>query len=246
MKNLAIMTALWLFAAPLLVFPAAQKVGKVSFFIGKVQIVKKGKSRAKNARMHMAVYEGDRIQTLRAECLEITLKDGSVIRIAEESDVAIMCPSSKLVSPEVARGKIWGNIKKLSKRNYDFQVSSGTATAAIRGTVFRMDNNVKDSLTEVLVYDGKVEVGPGKVLEKKIGPAPAPAERKEVAGPQEVPGPYEVTLTEWLTIVKGQQINVKPDGKYHKFEFDREKDAKDKWVQFNQKRDKAILVDHKE
>ena len=194
----------------------------------------------------MAVYEGDRIQTMRAECLEITIKDGSVIRIAEESDVAIMCPSSKVISPEVARGKIWGNIKKLSKRNYDFQVSSGTATAAIRGTVFRMDNDVKDSLTKVLVYDGKVEVGPGKVLEKKVGPAPSPGERREVEGPKEVPGPYEVTLMEWITIVKGQQINVKSNGKYHKFKFNREKDAQDKWVKFNQKRDKAVQVDHKE
>jgi hypothetical protein len=225
-------------------FSKAQKVGKVSFFIGKPMIKKKSTKKLKAVRLNFSVYEGDRIQTAKAERLEIKLKDGSLIRIAEQSDVAILCPSMKVISSDVKKGRIWANIKKLGTRNYDFEVTTGTATAAIRGTVFRMDQSAKDSVTSVLVYDGKVDVGPGKKLQKTMK-APAPGERREIAGPTEVAGPYEVSLMEWVTIVKGMQINIKQDGKYHKFRFNQEKDNEDPWVKFNKERDQAVPVKQK-
>jgi len=194
--------------------------------------------------MNLPVTEGDRIQTVKAEVVEVTLKDGSVLRIAEESDVAILVPGKNAVSASVKSGKIWANIKKLSKRNASFEVTSGTATAAIRGTVVRMDNVPQDSMTKVLVYDGKVDVGPGANLAAQQQPAAQPGERKEVPGPQEIPGPFEVSLMEWVSIVKGQQINIRPDGKYHKFEFDQQKDAGDAWVKFNLERDKVAMIRH--
>jgi hypothetical protein len=155
--------------------------------------------------------------------------------------VAILVPGGN-VSANVQSGRIWANIKKLSKRNTSFEVTSGTATAAIRGTVVRMDNVPQDSMTKVLVYEGKVEVGPGADLAANQPVAQPPEERKEVAGPQEVPGPFEVSLMEWVTIVKGQQINIRPDGRYHKFQFDQKEDAEDSWVKFNQERDKLAAA----
>jgi hypothetical protein len=221
----------------------AENLGKVSFMVGKVKVKAKQAADWKDARMNLAVAEGDQVATGKADRLELTLKDGSVIRIAEESDVTLDCPGAKTVSPVVQKGKLWGNIKKLSQRSYEFEVTTGTATAAIRGTVFRVDNNPKDSMSSVLVYDGKVEVGPGKQLQKTLEAAgQKPFERKEVSGPTEVPGPFEVSLMDWVAIVKGQRIDVKPDGKYNKFKFNEKQDAQDEWVKFNKERDLAQPV----
>ncbi len=224
----------------------AGSIGKVSFFVGKARIKPKETTDWKDARMNLPVAEGDRIETGKADRLEVTLKDGSVIRIAEESDITLDCPNGKTIAPSVEKGRIWCNIKKLGQRNYGFEVTSGTATAAIRGTVFRMDNNTSDSMTSVLVYDGKVDVGPGKQLEKAIASSGAKQERTEISGPQEVPGPFEVTLMDWVAIVKGQRIDVQKNGKYNKFKFNDKQDSKDEWVKFNTERDLAVNINHEQ
>jgi len=224
----------------------AESVGKISFFVGAVKLQPKDAPEARAAKINQPVADGDRILTEKADRAEVTLKDGSVLRISEESDIIIACPNAKTVSPTIQKGKIWGNIKKLSQRSYDFEVTTGTATAAIRGTVFRMDNNPADSMTSVAVYDGKVAVGPGTELKKSLEASGAFKERKEVSGPEEVPGPFEVTLMDWVTIVKGQQINVQKGGKYSQFKFDQKKDAADEWVKFNRERDAATPVKHEE
>ena len=73
--------------------------------------------------------------------------------------------------------------------------------------------------------------GPGGQPKFKLGPV------KEVAAPTQVSGPYEVTLEEWVSLVKGMQINVRADGKYYMFEFDQEKDDKDEFVKWNKELD---------
>jgi len=44
-------------------------------------------------------------------------------------------------------------------------------------------------------------------------------------------------LEEWITLVEGMQINLRADGKYHMFEFDKEADAQNPWVQWNSDQD---------
>ena len=38
----------------------------------------------------------------------------------------------------------------------------------------------------------------------------------------------------WVTLAEGMQINIRSDGKYHMFEFDKAKDAEDEFVKWNQ------------
>ncbi|MFH0921999.1 MAG: FecR family protein [Fibrobacterota bacterium] len=243
MKALMLFTSiLALIALPVL----SESVGKLSFFVGAVKIQPKQATDAKPAKLNQPVSDGDRIVTDKADRAEVTLKDGSVLRIAELSDIMIACPNGKAVSPTINKGKLWGNIKKLGQRTYDFEVSTGTATVAIRGTVFRIEDDPADSLTKVAVYDGKVAVGPSVELKKELTASGAMQERKEVSGPAEVPGPFEVTLMDWVTIVKGQQINVQKGGKYSQFKYDQKKDAQDDWVKFNKERDAAVLINHEE
>ncbi|NIA29810.1 MAG: hypothetical protein GWP06_07880, partial [Actinobacteria bacterium] len=62
----------------------------------------------------------------------------------------------------------------------------------------------------------------------------------EVPGPYEIPPPYEISLEEWVRIVKGFQIVVRPDGKFAKSRFDKAQDAKLDWVRWNKQRDLAL------
>jgi hypothetical protein len=41
-------------------------------------------------------------------------------------------------------------------------------------------------------------------------------------------------LEEWVTLAEGMQINIRADGKFHMFEFDKAKDAEDEFVKWNQ------------
>jgi hypothetical protein len=232
--------------------PAAKAVKKagslaqVSFMVGNA---KKRASRQKKwtgIRLNQKIKDGDWIKTAEEERVELKLKDGSIMRISEKAEVVISGKTGKSCRTDLKKGKIWCNIKKLGQKREDFEVSSGTAVAAIRGTVFRMGKNQDDSSTTVAVYSGKVDVGPDKTLKDKIDTGknkkkPGSLEvREEVAGPTEVPGPYEVSLEEWVTIVAGMQINIRPDGKYDKREINEQKDAEDAWVKFNQKRDQDL------
>ncbi len=214
---------------------ASENIGKVSFFVGKAKIKSSDSTEWKEIKLNERVSGGSELKTERSERVEITLRDGSLIRIAEESEITLSAPSAKIIAPSIKKGKIWANVKKLGQRNYDFEVTSGTATAAIRGTVFRMDET--DSSTSVAVYDGKVAVGPGTALKETLGITGKIAERKEISGPVEIPGPFEVSLMDWVTIAKGQRISIMRNGKYAQSKIDSKKDNEDDWVKFNMRRD---------
>ena len=92
--------------------------------------------------------------------------------------------------------------------------------------------------SSVLVYDGKVDVNQAKNYieerkEKRKSLAPSNTGFKlgpvtEVKAPTQVSGPYEVTLEEWVTLAEGMQINIRKDGKYSMFEFNKEK--MERWI----------------
>ena len=131
-------------------------------------------------------------------------------------------------------------MKKLSSVGREFDVSTPTAVAAIRGTIFQMQA-LPDSSANVAVFDGKVAVGLSDDGRKRIAPATT-GEREaphEIPGPHEVPGPYEVTLDQWRTIVAGQRIKVRADGKFSTESFDLQKQL-DAFIEKNRALDSAI------
>ena len=139
-------------------------------------------------------------------------------------------------------GDVWINMKKLLSKGREFDVTTHTAVAAIRGTIFQMKSEA-DSTAEVSVFDGKVAVGPSDELKKKTRQA-KPAEQMEkpveVPGPEEIPGPFEVSLEQWRDIVAGQKIDVRPDGKFKQEKFDLAAAAMGKFVKKNEALDKEM------
>ena len=77
--------------------------------------------------------------------------------------------------------------------------------------------NKKDSIkTDKTKVDDQIKKG----IKSKFKLKTKQKNRYMLKAPKEVPGPYEVTLSEWISIVKGEVISIRKDGKYNKFKTD--------------------------
>jgi hypothetical protein len=144
---------------------------------------------------------------------------GAVVRVNENSKVIIEKSDDSSVRTKNTLGDVWVNMKKLTTRTKSFEISSPTAVAAIRGTSYYLSTD-KDSSTDVEVYSGTVAVGPAAKNSARQSASQPNFSPGEVPGPEEIPGPYEVSLETWQSIVAGQRIRVRPDGKFAQESFD--------------------------
>ncbi len=227
---------------PFIINAGGQNTGRITFIMGgpgDIQLKRVGQDRWTNARIYQPVVSGDQIQTRSEARCEIRMRDYSIIRVGENSRLTISDQQEKSQRKSVLSfGKIWMNIKKLAQRQ-TFYVQTPTAVCSIRGTIFRVET---DSTTKVGVYDGIVDVGPQSMLTNESGPAMQQPQTRSlkpqvVPGPHEIPPPFEVTLDQWVQIVKGYQIEIRADGKYAKTKIDSMADAQQDWVKWNTMRD---------
>lgn len=227
------------------IFLEDDSVAKISFPVGNVHVIPKGKTQMAKAGFNYKLYSGDKVRTQKKSRCEIKYNDGSIVRIDQQSIYTIVNyqqkGKKKKVESFLSIGSIWANIKKLAGKTDNWLLRGPSAVVAVRGTVYRMDANA-DSTSKVLVYEGSVNVAPpswdptGASTGGKKDSKP-----KYVKGPSVVSGPKVVSLEEWVEIVKAQQqIVVQPDGSYKKSEFNMDEDAKSSWVKFNRERDKLI------
>ncbi len=243
MKQIRIKALIILFAA-LTAFsfsPEQTSVGKVSFPLGNVLVLSKGETRFSKATFNMPVKNGDKVETKKQSRCEITFNDGSIVRIDERSiytiEKAIITDDKKEVESSLSIGKLWANLKKLIRGKDSWKLKSPAAVVAVRGTVYRM-NAGADSSTQVLVYDGQVDVRPATFGAGQSGLGAAPGPPRQIQAPTQVAGPTQVSMRQWFEIVKAQQqIVVRPDGSYAKSDFNLQEDEKLDWVQWNKKRD---------
>ena len=223
-----------------------QLFGKVSFPLGNVQIQVPQASDWTKATMNHEVFVGDKIMTAAKSRAEITLNGGGKFRVAEKSEVLLteakVTALKKDFGATVSRGQVWVAAKAAFGETKNVAVRTPTALAAIRGTKFR--TVAGDEESSVLVYEGKVDVNWAQAVDQEQdtqqGDAGGPIrliQPQEIAAPTQVPGPYEVSLEDWISIVEGMQINVRADGKYHMFEFDQTTDADLDFVRWNKERD---------
>ena len=244
-KLLTILSLILLFLLTVSVAPPPPPdVGKVSFPLGNVLILSKGDRQFRKVSFNMPVLNGDKIETKKQSRCELTFKDGSVVRIDEQSiytvEKAELDKSNKNVESELSIGKLWANIKKVVSGRDSWKLKSPAAVVAVRGTIYRM-NAGADSSSQVLVYDGNVAVSPAAPASPQQGMGMVPGQPQQVQGPVQVQGPRQVSMAEWFEIIKAQQqIVVRPDGSYAKSEFNLADDEKLEWVQWNKERDKLL------
>ena len=224
---------------------AGQPFGKISLPLGKVQFKTEATDWAR-AKPNQKVFEGNSIRTQAKSRCEITLTGGGKVRIGENSELelneASVKPMVKNFSANLKRGNVFVSAKAAFGEKKNIAVRTPTAVAAIRGTKYRA--SAGDNESSVKVYDGKVDVNQAKNYieerkKKRQGLIPKNMPFKlgpvtEIKAPTQVSGPFEVTLEERVTLAEGMQINIRADGKFHMFEFDKAKDAEDEFVKWNQ------------
>ncbi len=141
---------------------------------GRVDVQRIATDLWKPAFVKMSLYSGDRVKCDQSSETEIVMNDGSIIKMRESSvmEIELLERDKKSKATKTAlklyQGKILGAIRKLSSRESKFTVSTPTAVAGIRGTVFGVF--VEGDSTELNVLNGEVgiqgEAG-GEVLVKE-------------------------------------------------------------------------------
>ena len=183
---------------------------------------------------------GNRISTGKSSRIEIRLPDKSFIRIDELATFVLVSVGvdenikSRNINVKMTLGKIWANVSKLFANKGRFSLSTQTAIAGVRGTIYRMNVN-EDRSVVVKVYQGEVGVSSTE--------RPEASDQTDPNKPTIIAGPHPVSLEEWTHIVKSlQQIIVRPDGTVTEpFSFSLEEDSND-WVRWNQMLDEQLGI----
>ena len=178
-----------------------------------------------------------KIKTEKGSKIELTLPDGSILRIAPRSVVRLksllggkLMKSGKS-SLKINTGKIWANVSKTIGGERKFEVETNNAVAGVRGTVFRV-NVEKDKSTLVRVYSGAVAVSKAQVFERKP---------KKAGSRVQVEAPKQVSREKWEEIVakEMQQVRVTSDGRLAMSPFTKEEDQNN-WVAWNEEMDSKL------
>ena len=221
----------------------ADVVARITRLEGTVSIMRSGSAEWRAAKPSMPLEVGDQVYTREESFAEIRYSIGTVMRMDEKTKITIAASSEKSIQTRNGLGDVWVNMKKLLTKGKEFEVTTPTAVAAIRGTVFQMASEA-DSTASVSVYNGKVAVGPSDELKKKIEQAKTGTHAEqpvEVPGPEEIPGPFEVPLEQWRDIVAGQKISIRTDGKFAQEKFDMKAAAEEKFAKKNLEMDKELM-----
>ncbi len=216
----------------------------LSLIEGKVLIKENRNAEWKDATLGAELGAEYHLKTEKGARAEIKLPDGSIIRIAPESQIrmkSLIFPAGSKkderdFNMKLEAGKIWANVSKALGGEAKFKVETGNATAGVRGTVFQVGavGTAADIATVVKVYSGAVAV---------VGNAPQ-YQRKgdEKTDRVQVPGPQQVTKEKWEELVAQamQQVKVAADGSMSLAGFAMEDETKDEWTAWNLEKDKAL------
>jgi hypothetical protein len=156
-----------------------------------------------DARLNMALREGDWIATLAESEARIETPNGSEVRLKENTvaEVAKLSGGTGTTKINVKDGSVVANVKKMISDKGAFELETPTSLAAIRGTTVELDSR-KDAGTTVKTFDGTVQVAPAK--SKNYTPV-GNYEMTEVAPGQKdakartVPGFYKQKTTKLLS-----------------------------------------------
>ena len=210
-----------------------QVAGAVTFMMGDV-FVFHDKTAWVNADFDMKIYQGDQIRTEAESRCEITLEDGAIVRMDENTfqqfEKCMINKTAKETSLFLSTGKIWLNARKILAKSDSFKVRTNKAVCAIRGTKFRVDTD--DEQTRISVHKGVVATW-SALFDK-----PKPKPDASILKPKPIAGPHPVSMERWVEIVKAfQQITIDSDGKYEKKDFNINSIMEDQWVRWNIARD---------
>jgi hypothetical protein len=213
--------------------------GVVTCVEGKAFVAEKSGTAKKKLTVNTLVYPGEVIETGKPGRVEIIINRESVVRMKENSRLAIEAFRDNAGQKGRTRvgfplGTVWAKIKKFKDAVSRFDLELPTAVAGVHGTVYQA-GVAADSSAEVKVYDGEVSV-----KHRTAADDGETAGATEVPGPEEIKAPQEVSAEQWVEILRAmQRISIDKDGKPSPVqEFTA--DTSDTWEQWNEERDEEI------
>ncbi|MBD3240718.1 MAG: hypothetical protein GF331_09055 [Chitinivibrionales bacterium] len=211
--------------------------GVVTFVEGRARI-RRGDTAPKNLEANTVVHPADVIETGNDGRVELIINRESVVRLKSNSRLTIEELRDDVQEKGRTRvrfslGTVWTRVRSFKDRICRFELELPNAIAGVHGTVYQTQV-AADNSADVKVYDGEVQV---KGRPRHAGPTPNAS--GEVPGPHEVQGPQEVTLEEWVHIVRSmQRIRIDKNGApAEPVQFE---EQNDEWEHFNEERDRHI------
>ncbi|WP_022851271.1 FecR family protein [Limisalsivibrio acetivorans] len=145
--------------ATMLAIPAfsADRAGEVSDLQGRVEILHDQEVMGKRARTGAELVVKDLLRTKRKGYAEVSLIDGSVVKVYEKTRMKINgIERGDDYNADIQKGRVLFDIAKVENVTGDFRVKTTTSIIGVKGTAFRID--VLPELTKVTVTEGVVEV----------------------------------------------------------------------------------------
>ena len=121
-------------------------LGAISALVGEAMIKHDGDSVWVKVKMRGKVLENDAISVGAESQCEITLSGDKIVRLGEKTVAVITEKTADQTKVKTLKGSLWINVKHLVNNN-SFDVSTSTAVAAIRGTVFGVTCDSNGSTT---------------------------------------------------------------------------------------------------
>ena len=148
---------------------ASARVAVITTVKGMVEVQKAGEPAWKPAAAKMELKINDKVQTKNGAMCELTLDDGSLIKLRENSTLEINDLSEDKEAKKKSSifklllGKLWAKVEH--QEGSKFNIVTPTAVAGVRGTEFAIIVQ-RDGASDILVFKGKIEV---KSLREEIG-----------------------------------------------------------------------------
>ena len=229
---------------------AMADVGKVAMLGGAATRTPKEGAAAELA-LGTSIELGDTLEVKKGN-LKLELTDGSVIMLAEKSQLVIT--EAEFEGQErrgfgalLKAGSLWTKVKK-AIGGAKYEVSTERAVAGVRGTIFRIDADALVTAAKgktkartasiIRVTEGVVNVKPSAATAAASKGA-VPKTVKATGPRKQVAGPNEITADEWekkfVDLQQNQQVAVGVD-LWEQAEIDvaTRNDAFSKWIEKNQ------------
>lgn len=230
-------STVWFSVPALLLFAfhaEAGSVSKVSYVSGRAEAHAGAGTPRRLLRVGSLVEEGDTVQTGDKARLEVSLPDGSKLRLAENTELKmteiVAAPKKeRSVSVSLFVGRLWAKVAKAVAGSETFEVETRNAVAGVRGTTFAVQASA-DLSALVRVYAGTV------------GVRKAPGDGGFGSKPRErVPPPERVDRKKWEEVILSamKQVKISSRGEISPAEDFEDAGEELKWVKWNRARDGA-------
>jgi hypothetical protein len=225
------------------VYAEKQGIGQVSLVEGSASVQRAKGEADVDLKLGDSVYRDDRVRTAEKSRLEIRFHDGSILRLAANTQIKMRYVQrqgqgrKKTTSGTLKRkirvklilGKLWSLVNRSIGHEEVFSIQTANAVAGVRGTAFQT-TYTKAEGTGVKVYKGKV----------LVSNKPIYAQESKGKERVQVSGPAQISKQEWNEIVAAamEQVRVLADGSMgKKMPFTLAKN--DPWESWNLARDKG-------